>query len=216
MSNTPPRTPVRRPSVAEINRMNKEELTRTLKELVAADTNGDEDGNIVTMLQIILDEVKTNRQERIKTEAEIKLLKECNAVLTNTVIQQQRFLESLDAEKRIRNLILTGIPEDTPLPTGDEETPEATTDEEKVTLILTKMNHGDVPVAAIHRLGKKEPTKNDSCNNDSCNTGECWRQEKYPQRHCQTKDSRQQLCQGICEKGYTSSYPERTEQNQEL
>ena len=92
--------------------MNKEELKRTLTELVAADTNGDDDGSIATMLQTILDEVKTNRQERIKTEAEIKSLTECNVVLTNTVIQQQRFLESLDAEKRIRNLILTGIQED--------------------------------------------------------------------------------------------------------
>ena len=96
----------------QINRMNKEELKRTLTELVAADTNGDDDGNIATMLQTILDEVKTNRQERIKTEAEIKSLTECNVVLTNTVIQQQRFLQSLDAEKRIRNLILTGIQAD--------------------------------------------------------------------------------------------------------
>ena len=93
-------------------------------------------------------------------------------MLTNTVIQLQRFLESLDAEKRIRNLILTGIPEDTPLPTGDEDTPEATTDEEKVTLILTKMNHGDVPVAAIHRLGKKEPTKNRATRVTLANAGD--------------------------------------------
>jgi hypothetical protein len=59
------------------------------------------------------------------TDVEILSLNICNTVLTNIVMQQQRFFESMDADKRINNLIVTGVPEKNNLPTDYKKYSEA-------------------------------------------------------------------------------------------
>ena len=151
-------TPVRRPSISDVNRMNKEELKKALKDIITdldkVPDDDSEDTGVAHMLQSILTEIKALREDRKKTDDEIKTLRECNDTLTNTVYQQQRFLESLDADKRALNLILTGVPEDSDLLTGGEGEDPASTDEAKVALILKKIGHADIRIKSVERLGQ--------------------------------------------------------------
>jgi hypothetical protein len=70
------------------------------------------------------------------------------------VLQQQKFLESMDAEKRASNVIILGVPEDAMQ--IDETTHE--TDDEKVAAIFSKIEQADIQPVSIVRLGKNAPS----------------------------------------------------------
>ena len=119
--------PVQRPTIAEVNKMNAAKLKETLKDLIRnlesseniEPPNSDEH---LKLLKEILTEVRNQAAERDALREEIDSLKEANRTLSDTVSQQQRFLESLDAEKRSCNMIVIGVPEeDTPLSDGEGE-----------------------------------------------------------------------------------------------
>lgn len=137
-----------RPSIAEINAMKKDDLKKTLIDLLEGLSTGNngEDGADDTraMLRTILDEVKKSNVERDKINEEIKSLKKTNETLCETLAQQQRYLESVDAERRACNLIITGV---------DEGSDLGHTDEEKVNLILRTVGHENVTTTYIGRLG---------------------------------------------------------------
>ena len=78
-----------------------------------------------------------------------------NVLLQNTVQQQQRYLESIDFDRRKNNMIITGVAEDAPLMKKSTSEP-ATTDIEKIEEILEVINHNDVTIEDIHRLGEKQ------------------------------------------------------------
>jgi hypothetical protein len=100
---------------------------------------------------------KIDALEKHVTELQQKgdeLAKE-NSCLSQALQQQQRFLEGVDYDKRRNNIIVTGIPEQAQLTRN--EGPAATTDEEKVLLVMTEIGHQTVEIAKIQRLGKVQP-----------------------------------------------------------
>lgn len=154
----------RRPSTTDINNMKKDELKSLVKALLkdtSTTSQTGEDTDIKGMLQKILDEVSGSQQERAAMKQQIHVLQESNKTLNSAVMQHQRFLESMDAERRRHNLIVTGLPEDDTLSSADPADPEgepiiANTDEEKVSAVLTFIGHADVSVTSCERLGKHE------------------------------------------------------------
>ena len=160
---------IRTPSISDVNRMNKDDLKKTLKELinnlkeeresVRGDVLADEDTNIGQLLSAVLSEVKELRQEKQNLKQQIVEIRQENKALTDAVWQHQRFLESLDAEKRNTNLIVTGVPEDTNITTpGTSGAPAIVADQDdtKVSLILQKIGQKDaVNIVKVVRLGNK-------------------------------------------------------------
>ena len=75
--------------------------------------------------------------------------------ITESVHQHQRFLEAIDREKRAQNLIITGIPEETPLSDGREEGEEATINNDKASMVMKQIGHEvDIKVIKVSLLGK--------------------------------------------------------------
>ena len=173
----------RRASVTVINTMKRDQLQKCLNDLIkeldqekeVPDPNplGNEDAATITqLLSSVLDEVKELRKEKKNLRQEVAKLKQENAALVNdvkslkcdkkfiteSVHQHQRFLEAIDGEKRAQNLIITGIPEETPLSDGREEGGEATTDDDKVAMVMKQIGHEvDIKVIEVSRLGKRRP-----------------------------------------------------------
>ena len=70
--------------------------------------------------------------------------------------QHQKFLESVDFDKRKQNLILTGVSETDQLQNGDLT---ANSDEEKVSLIMNAIGKPDTQIDAVARLGNVNPSQ---------------------------------------------------------
>ena len=92
-------------------------------------------------------------QERDALREEVNALKTSNKLLLETVTQQQRFLENMDAERRSKNLIILGISETQTLAT---EGGNAGTDDEKVTAVLKKIGLDAIRPLTIQRLGNND------------------------------------------------------------
>ena len=165
---------VNRPTFTEINSMNNATLKTTLKELVKTleenekseqdaktrDILGNlpENGSTRDLLQLILDELKKMTSTKEENDLQLKQLKESNEMLMQTITQQQRFLEEIDAERRSCNMIILGVPEDDGLPTADGDG-EVATDAEKFMEIMKKLGlPGQITPKSMQRLGKKFPT----------------------------------------------------------
>jgi len=80
-------------------------------------------------------------------EGEVTQLQEENRTLKQTLEQQQRYLETVDFDRRQHNLILMGLNENEDLTLGS-------TDEEKVKHILSDIGHPNVAVLKVQRLGE--------------------------------------------------------------
>ena len=93
--------------------------------------------------------------ERDLMSKELDALKENNRLLLETVAQQQRFLEDIDFERRARNVVMLGVPENADLPIEGQQT-GAKTDEAKVKAILQKIRKSDVTITSMSRLGRKD------------------------------------------------------------
>ena len=177
-------TTSRRPSIADLKTMNKEPLRKAALDLLAelskfenAPTLLDE-GKEPTLHDVmaLLLEIKKDREtfDQYKKDNDAKInrqetrisnLEQENQHLTNSLLQHQRFLESMDAEKRRNTLIITGIPEDEPLHSDADANgiqQPIQSDEDKVQHVLSKIGHGDKPVSSVERLGiKKSETRSD-------------------------------------------------------
>ena len=85
-------------------------------------------------------------------------MKQDTEFLSEAVFQHQRFLEAVDGNKRAENLIITGVAEATAIKSTNDEGEEesATTDNEKVSLILKKIgHHEDIDVVEVATIGKE-------------------------------------------------------------
>lgn len=105
---------------------------------------------IESKLDKILEELKVNKTERDLLRDQLQALSEENKRLGRIIYQHQRYLETVDAEKRLGNLIITGIPEGQ-LVLGDET---LITDEDKCKAIFTAIGKQDTKFREILRLGK--------------------------------------------------------------
>ena len=156
---------IKKPSVAEINGMNNATLKQTMKEMVKAIEDAElekqqhasnHEASVPELLQQLIDEVKKLNNEKQSIQGEIAALKTSNELLLQAVAQQQRFMETIDAEKRSRNLIFLGVPESENLATNDGV---ADTDETKINAILRLIGQGNVRPDSILRLGKEDPNR---------------------------------------------------------
>lgn len=81
-----------------------------------------------------------------------------NKQLTEALQKQQNYLETIDADKRANNLIITGVVENEesdkegPLQQGNES---AKSDEEKIKLIMETIGAGAVEIISVQRLGER-------------------------------------------------------------
>ena len=94
----------------------------------------------------------------------VSQLEETCKKLTSTITQQQKFLDTVDADRRANNMIISGVKESTD---DREETAleynraSARTDEDKIRLILQAIGTSDVEISSMHRLGeyKQDPNQ---------------------------------------------------------
>ena len=150
------------PNEDQINKMNKNELQRKLKHIITlipdqGENNEDEvnDPSTKDLLKQILGEMKKFNQERNLIKTELEEMKRNNALLLETVAQQQRFLEEIDSEKRAKNMIVLGISEND-LNLNGQAIKE---DKEKVEKMLTEIGYRG-EIMTTHRLGKKDANVN--------------------------------------------------------
>ena len=150
--------------------MNNANLKSTLKDMLkkfeemekdqtAADETatsaGNSDNETNKLLGEILSEVKKFNTERESVKAELQELKATNELLLDAVTQQQRFLEELDSDRRAKNLIVIGVPENDLAVNGTT----ASTDREKINLVFGAINCGNPNIVSIQRLGKVNPER---------------------------------------------------------
>ena len=104
------------------------------REAITTDTAAiTDDTNVTSILQQILTEVKKFNTDREIMQQQMDAMKQSNELLLSTVAQQQRFLESIDAEKRSKNMIILGIPED---PNLILDGTAADTDEKRMVIVM--------------------------------------------------------------------------------
>ena len=165
----------KRPTTTELNKMNKDDLKTLINTIYSElDSKPQVSENITeqdftaftSKLDIVLKEVKASKDERLKYQREVDGLKlqmnalqTENCLLNKAVLQQQRFLESIDAEKRKGTVILTGLSEDDPLPSYTNEADmvvQVNTDEKKVERIFGKIGQSDIAISNVQRLGERK------------------------------------------------------------
>ena len=140
---------VRRLSPAELRGLNKAQLVfalRTLIEEPAVDTEAGPGISQMARIERKLDDMMEKwNQDKEAMKSQIKDLRRDNEKLSETLAHHQRMLETLEAEKRAANLIVTGLPE--------ESMEGAATDADKVRQVLTAINQQNVAVRSVERLG---------------------------------------------------------------
>ena len=93
--------------------------------------------------------------KEVKDSVAEKAQKKEHEALKAVVLEQQKFLTKIDSEKRSANLIITGVPEDTPLA---NHSGIAESNDDKVAKILEEIGCPDIQFQNTERLGKQEET----------------------------------------------------------
>lgn len=143
---------VRRLSPVEIRRMNKDQLQFALRTLINETAEDTATGPTVVQMSRIeskLDDLleKWNK-EKDALNKQIHELRKDKERMAETLSQHQRMLESIEAERRAANVIMTGVPE--------EQLGDAITDFEKVKLVLSTIGQQAVEVKSVERLGSRQ------------------------------------------------------------
>ncbi len=134
---------------AEMNKMTNKQLQTALKTLVK-DPTTESQIRMENKLDQILNELQEQKEEREAMKGEIIKLRIENEALSEAVFQHQRYLESIEAEKRAANLIITGITEGDFL--NNEQVIQS--DEDKCAMILETIGMTHVELKHIERLGE--------------------------------------------------------------
>lgn len=144
----------RYPSVSEINKMKRDDMKELLIEMKKkqnpADSQSgtpptDGDSDIREMLSEILVVVRSLQEDKEIIRNGISDLKKENQRITGILAKQQTFLDRLDHERRSRNLVISGLPEEA----------DAATDRGKVEEILAELDGTPLPpTISCARLGK--------------------------------------------------------------
>ena len=162
----------KRPTVTELSKLNKGppldvalDMLKELNSTKAAETANDEP-TVISVLMDIRDDMRTfqttitEQVNRISTrvghvESEV-------GHMHNSLLQHQRFLESIDAEKRRKTVIITGLSEDEPLDGDQDENGvviKISSDRDKVQQIFTKIGQGSTGVSNVEKLGQKQTAR---------------------------------------------------------
>ena len=104
-----------------------------------------DENNIITKLDVIIDELKTMKEKNESQDNEIKRLEGVINDQTKIIAEHQRFMEDLDSQKREKHLIVLSLTEK-----NDED------DEEKFLAILDVIGvkRVDVAIESVERLGQ--------------------------------------------------------------
>ena len=102
-------------------------------------------------MRLMREDINTYKSD---TDKKISDLQEKNDYLSAAVMQHQRFLESIDAQQRHGNLILTGLSEYSPLKGNGIS---ADDDNAKMDLILEKIGASNVIVESVQRSALENP-----------------------------------------------------------
>lgn len=143
---------IRRMSQSEKGKMSKQELLHALDAALGEESQ--KFAMISEKLNAIHGELSSMHAKFEDLSAKQKSLAQENEFLRNAVLQQQKFLESIDAEKRASNVIILGVPEDAM--EIDGTTHES--DDEKVAVVFSKIEHVGIQPVSIVRLGKNAPS----------------------------------------------------------
>ncbi|MEA3357744.1 MAG: hypothetical protein U9Q67_04915, partial [Patescibacteria group bacterium] len=139
---------VRRMTASEVSKLNAANARRALATLIAGDPEGSDDLSNA----VFLNELKEMRKElgQMKTmKLQVQALSEKLDCAFEIINQQQRFLESVDAKERWRNLVITGVSE------GEDGL--GATDEEKIkAVVMASGYNGELQVSewTVKRLGQ--------------------------------------------------------------
>ena len=140
---------VRRLSPAELRKLNKDQLQFALRTLINEPADDTAAGpGVVQMSRIeskLDDLLEKWTREREALNKQIHELRKEKEKMVETLSQHQRMLESIEAERRAANVIMTGVPE--------EQLGGATTDIEKAKLVLSTIGQQAVEVRSVERLG---------------------------------------------------------------
>ena len=141
---------VRRLTPAELRKLTKDQLQFALRTLINEPAEETAAGpGMVQMgrIESKLDDLLTKwDKEKEALQNQIKELRRDRDNMAETLSQHQRMLESIEADRRAANIIMTGVPEEQKL--GD-----AATDIEKVKLVLSTIGQQAVEVKSVERLG---------------------------------------------------------------
>ncbi|KAF0298410.1 hypothetical protein FJT64_004276 [Amphibalanus amphitrite] len=140
---------VRRLTPAELRKLNKDQLQFALRTLINEPAEETAAGPSVVQMGRIeakLDDMLTKwGKEKEALNKQIQELKKDRDKMAETLSHHQRMLESMDSERRAANVIMTGVPE--------EQLEAATTDIDKVKLVLSTIGQQNVEVKSVVRLG---------------------------------------------------------------
>ena len=143
---------VRRLSPAELRKLNKDQLQFALRTLInepAEDTAAGPGVVQMSRIESKLDDLLPKwTKEKEALNKQIQELRKEKEKIAETLSQHQRMLESIEAERRAANVIMTGVPED--------QLGGATTDIEKVKLVLSTIGQQAVEVRSVERLGTQQ------------------------------------------------------------
>ena len=152
---------VRGLSVSDISKLKNDQLKTALTTVLHDSSNGVDkfteainrlDGKFDTMKNDIVIQLRSEIKS-VKDDHDIKLdkLRDENKVLRDCMMQHQRYLESLESQKRVENIFIFGVSESENM-THDNVT--ATNDKEKCSLIFNKIGC-QVQEVDISRLGRE-------------------------------------------------------------
>ena len=96
---------------------------------------------------------KSAEKKLAVTESNIRILEEKNAKLKKVVVKQQSQIAYQEKKARLRNVVIGGVDEIEPLSVNEHT---ASSDEEKVKLILISLNMSNVDFVSCRRTGTKD------------------------------------------------------------
>ena len=144
-------------NVAEVRSLTNIELgnlkaaqAKTALKTLLSDPSHESQRRIEDKLDFVIAELQEQKEERKALHKEITTLREENSKQSEALMQHQRYLESLESEKRAENLIITGVPETGMTKNGQE----INNDDDKCKLILEAIGKPEIVIKSAQRLGK--------------------------------------------------------------
>ena len=147
----------------EVQQLKKEELVKALETLRCGNRDGQTSqglgGSSSSVLEgkmdLIITEFRQFKTMYKEMETNVISLKKENHQLKEALMQHQRYLETLEADKRMCNVVMLGVPE-----SSSEAEDEHEEDRKKITEILRVTECQSLAITSLQRLGKPSERRN--------------------------------------------------------
>ena len=156
---------VRRMSSSDIGKLNKDSLKTALNTLMTDNGNDSAASNDMYTQTLLRLEKKFDAMEtsivaklrgEIDSQSQIIQLQTQNTTLRESLLQHQRYLESIESEKRSKNIMVMGVGESTDISHNGHT---AKNDLDKCNLILTSIGC-NASIEAVTRIGQQPDNTN--------------------------------------------------------